>query len=45
MTIWLDVETNKALLRLRDIKAVREVSNGKQRTLPGWERCKGGNIK
>jgi hypothetical protein len=30
MTIWLDVATNKALLHLREIKALREVRNGKQ---------------
>jgi hypothetical protein len=28
--IWIDVETNKSLLRLREIKAMREVRNGKQ---------------
>jgi hypothetical protein len=33
MTVWLDVETNKALLRLRDVKTLREVRNGKQKKI------------
>jgi hypothetical protein len=40
--IWIDVEINKALLRLREVKALREVRNGKQKQLldPGgiWQR-------
>lgn len=33
MTVWLDVETNRALLRLREVKALREVRNGKQKNI------------
>jgi hypothetical protein len=35
MTIWIDIETNKALLRLREIKAMRDIRNGKQQKLNG----------
>jgi hypothetical protein len=30
MSVWIDVETNKTLLKLREIKAMREVRNGIQ---------------
>jgi hypothetical protein len=33
MTIWIDIETNKALLKLRQIKALREIRNGKQKKI------------
>jgi hypothetical protein len=38
MTIWLDVETNKALLRLREVKAVREVGNGSQKRIQDFNQ-------
>jgi hypothetical protein len=33
MTIWIDVETNKSILRLREVKAMREVRNGNQKKI------------
>jgi hypothetical protein len=33
MTIWIDVETNRVLLRLREVKAMREVRNGTQKKI------------
>jgi hypothetical protein len=44
MTIWIDVETNKSLLRLREIRAMREVRNGNQKKIQDpfdYSECEG----
>jgi hypothetical protein len=38
MTIWIDTETNKALLRLREIKVLREVHNGRQKKIQEFNK-------
>lgn len=40
-----DTTIRRQILRLRGVKAVREVVKGKQRKLTGWNRCEGGIIK